>query len=84
MNANKLTQKTIEAVQNAQSICIDYQNQNVALEHLVYSLLNQEDGLIPSLLDKLGAGSSCCTHDAIVAFKCISSTSYQRYFILYR
>ena len=54
MKADKLTQKTIDAIQNAQSICIDYQNQNVSLEHLVYALLDQESGLIPNLIEKMG------------------------------
>ena len=54
MKADKLTQKTIDAIQNAQSICIDYQNQNVSLEHLVYALLDQENGLIPNLIEKMG------------------------------
>jgi len=54
MKADKLTQKTIDAIQNAQSICIDYQNQNVSLEHLVYALLDQENGLISNLIEKMG------------------------------
>lgn len=54
MKADKLTQKTLDAIQNAHGICIDYQNQNVSLEHLVYALLNQENGLISNLIEKMG------------------------------
>ncbi|MGN0612473.1 MAG: ATP-dependent chaperone ClpB [Porcipelethomonas sp.] len=53
MNVQKLTQKSIEAVQAAQDISIEYQNNSVEPEHLVYSLLNQENGLIPQLMTKM-------------------------------
>ena len=42
MNAQKLTQKSIEAVQSAQDIAIEYQNNAIEPEHLMYSLLNHE------------------------------------------
>jgi len=54
MNTQKLTQKSIEAVNGAQSIAIEYQNQTVSTEHLLLSLLNQENGLISNLLTKSG------------------------------
>lgn len=53
MNAQKLTQKSIEAVQSAQDIAIEYQNNAIKPEHLMYSLLNQENGLIPQLMTKM-------------------------------
>lgn len=53
MNAQKLTQKSIEAVQFAQDIAIEYQNNAIEPEHLMYSLLNQENGLIPQLMTKM-------------------------------
>ncbi len=53
MNAQKLTQKSIEAVQSAQDIAIEYQNNAIEPEHLMYSLLNQENGLIPQLMTKM-------------------------------
>ena len=40
MNAQTLTQKSIEAVQSAQDIVIEYQNNAIEPEHLMYSLLN--------------------------------------------
>ncbi len=55
MNANKFTQKSIEAVSLAQSTAIEYQNQAVAPEHLLYALLKQENGLVSNLLSKMGA-----------------------------
>ena len=58
MNANKFTQKSIEAVSLAQSTAIEYQNQAVAPEHLLYALLKQENGLVSNLLSKMGADPS--------------------------
>jgi len=55
MNANNYTQKTIEAIQNAQTLAEDNGNQYITPEHLLYALLNQENGLIPSLFSKMGA-----------------------------
>lgn len=53
MNSQKLTQKSMEAIQTAQSMAIDYQNMQIEQEHLLYALLTQEDGLIPQLMKKL-------------------------------
>lgn len=52
MNAQKLTQKSIEAVQSAQDIAIEYQNNAIEPEHLMYSLLNQENRTDTSAYDK--------------------------------
>lgn len=54
MNAQKFTKKALEAVQNAQSIAIENQNMQIMPEHLLYSLVDQEGGLIPQLLKKSG------------------------------
>ena len=50
----KLTKKTIEAIQAAQDTAIEYQNTNVDQPHLLYALMTQENGLIPHLMKKLG------------------------------
>ena len=55
MNPNKYTQKTLEALQNAQQLAIEYQNQALEPEHLLAATASQQDGLIPQLLVKLGA-----------------------------
>ena len=54
MNAQKFTKKALEAVQAAQSIAIENQNMQIMPEHLLYSLVDQEGGLIPQLLKKSG------------------------------
>ena len=54
MNTNKLTQKSIEALQNAQSIAVAHANQTLQPEHLLFSLLQQQDSLNRQLLQKMG------------------------------
>jgi len=52
MNIQKLTQKSIEAVQAAQNMSIEYGNQQIEQEHLLLCLINDEEGLIPQLFLK--------------------------------
>ena len=54
MNEQKFTQKTIEVIKNAQSLAIEHQNVQIEEEHLLYALIDQEDGLIPELIKKIG------------------------------
>lgn len=54
MNAQKLTQKSIEAIQSANSLAIDHQNQQIEQVHLMSALLEQDGGLIPQLFEKMG------------------------------
>ena len=54
MNAQNFTQKTLEAVQTAQSMAQENQNNYIMPEHLLYALVDQDGGLIPSLLGKMG------------------------------
>ena len=53
MNAQKLTQKSLEAISEAQGLAIEYQNMQVDVPHLCYALLAQQDGLIPQLVGKM-------------------------------
>ena len=54
MNINKFTQKSLQAVQNCERIAMDYGNQEIAQEHLLYALLTQDDSLIAKLMEKIG------------------------------
>ena len=54
MDINKLTQKSREAVQDAQALTIEYGNMQIEQAHLLYALLAQENGLIPQMLTKMG------------------------------
>ena len=53
MNAQKLTQKSLEALQEAQSIASRNSNQAVDQQHLLLALLSQENGLVPQLFVKM-------------------------------
>ena len=53
MNINKFTQKSIQAVQDCEKLAYDYGHQEIAQEHLLYCLLNDADGLIPKLFEKM-------------------------------
>ncbi|NCC81726.1 MAG: ATP-dependent chaperone ClpB [Clostridia bacterium] len=53
MNLNNFTQKSQEALQEAQNIALLNNNQEVDLEHLLVALLTQEGGLIPRILQKI-------------------------------
>ena len=54
MNAQKYTQKSLEAVQTAQSLATEYGNQQIEQPHLLLALLSDEAGLIPQLLGNMG------------------------------
>ena len=63
MNANKLTQKSMEAIQSAQSLAVEYSNQQIEQVHLLYALLEQEEGLLPQLLMQMGVDAKSLAKD---------------------
>jgi ATP-dependent Clp protease ATP-binding subunit ClpB len=64
MNVNQLTQKSIEAVQNAQQIASERKNTEVTQAHMLYALIAQPDGLIGSILTATGADVSRLRQEA--------------------
>ena len=54
MNLNQFTQKSIEAIQAAQSLAVENGNQQVSQPHVLLALLQQKDGLIGQLIDRMG------------------------------
>ena len=54
MNANNYTQKTIETLQTAKQMAEENHNGYITPEHILYGLVDQDGGLIPSLLGKMG------------------------------
>ena len=54
MNMNQFTQKTVAALERAQSLAIEYQHMNVEQEHLMLALTEDANELIPQLLTKCG------------------------------
>ena len=53
MNIQKFTQKSVEAINNCEKLAYDYGNQEIEQEHLLVALLQQEEGLIPKLIEKM-------------------------------
>ena len=64
MNAQKFTQKSLEAIQNAQSSAIEFGNQMIEQQHVLLALLEQEGGLAPQLLTKMGVDADAMTQEA--------------------
>ena len=54
MNINKFTQSSMSAVQGCEKVAMDYVNQEVEQEHLLYALLTIDDSLILKLFEKMG------------------------------
>ncbi len=54
MNAQNYTQKTLEAVQTAQAMAQENSNNYIMPEHILYALVDQDGGLIPSLFGRMG------------------------------
>ena len=62
MNAQKFTQKSLEAIQEAQNIALEHNSMQIEQEHLVCALLEQKDGLIPQLMKKMGTDPDALLH----------------------
>lgn len=69
MNAEKFTQKSIEALKTAQDMALENNNIQIMPEHLTYALLDQEGGLIGSLFTKMGVdvNSTLASLDTIIS-----------------
>ena len=61
MDINKLTQKTQQAVHDAQNIAAEFGHQAVEVEHILLALVNQQDGLIPRLLARMDVDVAALT-----------------------
>ena len=82
MNANKFTQKSLEALQNAEVLAKEYQHQQLQQTHLLLALLTQEGGLIPQLLAKAGADAAAlaaAAEERLSAMPKVSGDSEQLY-----
>ena len=64
MNIQKFTQKSIEAIQDTEKLAYDHGNQEITQEHLLLALLQQEDGLIGKLVEKMDIDRQYFTNDA--------------------
>jgi ATP-dependent Clp protease ATP-binding subunit ClpB len=63
MDMNKLTQKSQEALHDAQTKALRFGHTEVDGEHLLLALVDQSDGLVPSLLERVGADPSTLRRD---------------------
>ena len=77
MNTNQYTQKTLEALQSAQTIAAAHQNQQIEQAHLLLALLQQDGGLIPQLLKKMGVSVESLTAAAQAAVDLILGHKYR-------
>ena len=75
MNTNQYTQKTLEALQSAQTIAAAHQNQQIEQAHLLLALLQQDGGLIPQLLKKMGVSVESLTAAAQAAVEKLPGVS---------
>jgi len=58
VNQNQFTQKSAEAINNAQSLALQYGNMQIEQAHLLYSLLSQQGGFLPRVLISSGVDAS--------------------------
>ena len=75
MNAQQFTQKTIEAIQTAQNIAQENQNQFILPEHILYALVDSDGGLVGSLLKKLGVSCDCILAELDTAIDALPKVS---------
>lgn len=54
MNLNRFTQKSLEAVQLAQTLAAEHNNQQIEQEHLLYALISQDGGMVSEMIKKMG------------------------------
>src|SRR5216684_5002079 len=60
---DRLTEKTQEAIQQAQTLAQEAQHQEITPEHLLLALLQQQDGTVPGILREAGADPVRVTAD---------------------
>jgi ATP-dependent Clp protease ATP-binding subunit ClpB len=63
MNVDKLTVKVQEAINEAQSIAVKFNHQQIDTIHLFMAIISQEDGLIPNIFEKMGVNSKKVIED---------------------
>ena len=82
MNAQNFTQKSIEAIQNSQRMAEENRNQYIMPEHLLYTLVDADGGLIPTLLGRMGVDCNGLLSEldtAISALPKIGSSDFEVY-----
>lgn len=75
MNMQKFTQKSLEAIQNAQNLAIEYQNMQIEPEHLLCALLADKSGLFPQLLVKMNIDVEALGNDVLAVVEGLPKVS---------
>ncbi len=75
MNAQNFTQKTIETIQTAKNMAEENNNQYITPEHLLYALVDQDGGLIPSLFGKMGVDCNAVLSELDSAIRALPKLS---------
>jgi ATP-dependent Clp protease ATP-binding subunit ClpB len=65
MNIQKFTQKSMEAINDCEKLAYDYGNQEIEQEHLLVALLQQPEGLLPNLIEKMEINLEHFTQNAV-------------------
>ena len=63
MNIDKFTHKSQEAIQKAHALTRSYVHPQIEPEHIVYALIDQEDGIVPAILARLGISTNILKSD---------------------
>ncbi|MBQ7646559.1 MAG: AAA family ATPase, partial [Clostridia bacterium] len=79
MNIEKFTQKSIEAIREAQNIATEYGNPAINEEHVLCGLLKESDGLISELLKKMGCSVENIRSEASLAVEALPKQSGSGY-----
>lgn len=69
MNAEKMTIKVQESLNEAYNTAVRYNHQQVDVIHLFSALVNQEEGLIPNIIEKIGVNIGIIKNDTHVALE---------------
>ena len=75
MNAQNLTQKSIDALQTASAMAQENRNSSIMPEHLLYALVDQDGGLIPSLLGRMGVDCNAVLSELDTAISSLPKVS---------
>lgn len=75
MNTDKFTKKALEAINNAQTIALEHNNQMIQPEHLAAALLDDEEGLIPEILNKCNIDTAALSRDFHAAISAMPSVT---------
>ena len=75
MNAQKFTQRSLEAIQSAQELAIERQTPQLDEEHVLLALLTQDQGLIPQLLSSMNVDTARLTADTQAKVNALPSVS---------